>query len=145
MHSVEQVTSWATAHARDFVADLMEFVRFPSVSAQPQRAGDVRRCAEWLAALLQSIGLDATRIIETAGHPLVYAEWVRRPGGPILLIYGHYDVQPPEPLADWTTPRSSPRYDRAGCMGVVPRTTKVRCSSTLRLCEHGCRVGVNSP
>jgi acetylornithine deacetylase/succinyl-diaminopimelate desuccinylase-like protein len=108
MHSVEQVTSWATAHARDFVADLMEFVRFPSVSAQPQRAGDVRRCAEWLAALLQSIGLDATRIIETAGHPLVYAEWVRRPGGPILLIYGHYDVQPPEPLADWTTPPFEP-------------------------------------
>jgi len=100
--------AYARAHRRRFVEELKEFVRFPSVSAQPAHAGDVRRCAEWLAAHLARVGLDNARVIRTPRHPIVYADWRHAPGRPTVLVYGHYDVQPPEPLAEWRTPPFEP-------------------------------------
>lgn len=96
-----------THHSR-FVSELKEFLRFPSVSSQPERSTDVRKCAAWLARHLQSIGLDRVRIIPTRGNPLVYASWQRHKNLPTLLIYGHYDVLPGEPLAQWKTPPFTP-------------------------------------
>jgi acetylornithine deacetylase/succinyl-diaminopimelate desuccinylase-like protein len=86
------------------VKELQEFVRFPSVSGQPIHAPDVFRCAGWLAEHLRKLGLDHARLIQTARHPVVYADWLRAPRRPTVLVYGHYDVQPVDPLAAWTTP-----------------------------------------
>jgi len=98
-----------------FVAELCEYLRLPSVSAQLQHKKDLRACAEWLAKHCQQIGLDA-RVCPTAGHPIVVAKTPRpaaskRSKGrrPHFMVYGHYDVQPPEPLDLWQTPPFEPR------------------------------------
>lgn len=81
--------------------DLVEFASIPSVSADPVFKADVERCGRWLADRLGSAGLERVRLVPTAGHPIVYGEWTHAPGAPTLLIYGHYDVQPVEPLHRW--------------------------------------------
>jgi acetylornithine deacetylase/succinyl-diaminopimelate desuccinylase-like protein len=99
---------YARTRRNSFVAELKSFVRFSSISAQPQHAGDVKACAAWLANHLAEMGLDHAQVISTRGHPLVYADWLRAPGRPTVLIYGHYDVQPPDPLDEWTSPPFEP-------------------------------------
>lgn len=96
------------ANARRFRSGLDEFLRIPSVSAKSEHAPDVARAAEWLARELTTIGV-AAEVIPTAGHPIVLGEW-RHAGAeaPTVLIYGHYDVQPPEPLELWTSPAFEP-------------------------------------
>ncbi len=89
------------------VDQLLEFLRFPSVSTQPEHAEDLSACADWLRSKLQSIGLE-TQIVPTAGHPIVLAKTSHDPAKRTVLIYGHYDVQPPEPLESWTTPPFEP-------------------------------------
>jgi acetylornithine deacetylase/succinyl-diaminopimelate desuccinylase-like protein len=89
------------------VEQLMEFVRIPSVSAQAAHAPDMGHCADWLVEKLRSLGLEARRE-ETAGNPVVLAKTSRDPAKKTVLIYGHYDVQPPEPLELWTTPAFEP-------------------------------------
>jgi acetylornithine deacetylase/succinyl-diaminopimelate desuccinylase-like protein len=90
------------------VAGLLELLRFPSISAQPRHAQDVRRCAEWLAEHLRGVGLRGVEVGATRSHPIVYGEWLGRPGRPAVLIYGHYDVQPADPLGEWRTPPFEP-------------------------------------
>ncbi len=80
--------------------ELVELLRVPSVSTDPARAADVARCARLVEARLAEVGL-STRIYDTPGHPIVYGERLGREDQPTLLIYGHYDVQPPDPLARW--------------------------------------------
>jgi acetylornithine deacetylase/succinyl-diaminopimelate desuccinylase-like protein len=87
-----------------YLAELKELIAIPSVSTNPDNAGDVRRCAEWVAEGMRNIGLQSVQIFPTAGHPIVYSEWLNAPGKPTVLLYGHYDVQPPEPLELWTSP-----------------------------------------
>jgi acetylornithine deacetylase/succinyl-diaminopimelate desuccinylase-like protein len=96
------------------LADLERLVRFPSVSADPRHAADVRRCAGWLAGRLRRAGLDRVRVLAAGRHPFVYGEWCRLPGRPTVLVYGHYDVQPPGPAAAWRSPPFEPvrRGDR---------------------------------
>ena len=112
---------YARSHRQRFVSELKDFVRFPSVSNQPRHAGDVRRCASWLASHLRRVGLEHVRIVSTSRHPIVYAAWQHAQGRPTLLIYGHYDVQPPEPLSEWRTPpfepvvRDNNLYGRGAC------------------------------
>jgi acetylornithine deacetylase/succinyl-diaminopimelate desuccinylase-like protein len=93
-----------------FVAELCDYLRFASVSAQPQHKKDLRACAEWLANHCRKIGLDA-KICPTAGHPIVVAKTKRAKNfrKPHFMIYGHYDVQPPEPLDLWKSPPFEPR------------------------------------
>ena len=90
------------------LALLCDFIRFPSVSTDPSRKAAVSACADWLAAHLQSIGL-SSEVRPTPGHPVVLARNVHKAGRPTVLIYGHYDVQPEEPLAAWTTPPFEPQ------------------------------------
>ena len=98
-----------------FVAELCAFLRFPSVSAQPQHKRDMLACAEWLAEHCRHIGLDA-RVCPTDGHPIVLAKTKplaaskrSEDGRPHFMVYGHYDVQPPEPLDLWKSPPFEPR------------------------------------
>lgn len=103
-----------SARAR-FVAELAEFVRFPSVSTQPTHSENLRRCAVWLADHLRTIGLEHVRISPTRRHPVVTADWLNAPRSTTVLVYGHYDVQPPEPLAEWVSPPFEPSL-RGGCL-----------------------------
>ncbi len=98
----------AERHRDRFVADLARFVSFPSVSADPACAKSMRACAAWLAGRLAEAGLERSRVVGTAGHPLVCAEWRKAPGRPTLLVYGHYDVQPAAAGDGWTTPPFTP-------------------------------------
>ena len=96
------------ADRQRWLAELQGFVRIPSVSSQPRHAADVRRCAAWLADHLRRIGLERVAVLPLRRHPLVYAEHRRAPGRSTVLVYGHFDVQPAEPLADWRTPPFEP-------------------------------------
>ncbi len=99
----------ARAHAEDFEAALVASLRIPSISADPAHAADVRRCAEALREHLATIGFPLAEIRETGGHPVVYAEDLNAgDGAPTVLLYGHYDVQPPDPLDLWTSPPFEP-------------------------------------
>jgi acetylornithine deacetylase/succinyl-diaminopimelate desuccinylase-like protein len=88
--------------------DLIELLRIPSISALPQHAPDVRRAAEFVRAWLARASLNNARLIEGDGHPLVCADWLGAAGKPTLLLYGHYDVQPPDPLDEWISPPFEP-------------------------------------
>src|SRR6478672_10688495 len=88
--------------------ELYDFLRIPSVSAKSDHNADTKRAAEWVKASLDRIGV-AAKIYPTAGHPVVVGEWRKAPpGSPTVLIYGHYDVQPAEPLELWTSPAFEP-------------------------------------
>jgi acetylornithine deacetylase/succinyl-diaminopimelate desuccinylase-like protein len=99
---------YLTENQGRFLEQLQESLRIPSVSAQPQHKDDVRRCAEHMAAHLKRIGMTHAEVVATPGHPVVYAEWLGAPGKPTALLYGHYDVQPPEPLELWESPPFEP-------------------------------------
>lgn len=105
---MNDVVDYVDRNLDRFREELFDFLRIPSVSARSEHTGDMRRAAEWLRDRMASAGLDAS-IEETPGHPVVLGEW-RGAGdaAPTVLIYGHYDVQPPEPLDLWTTPPFEP-------------------------------------
>jgi acetylornithine deacetylase/succinyl-diaminopimelate desuccinylase-like protein len=88
--------------------ELKALLRIPSISTAPEHAGDVRRAAEFTADALRTVGMENVEIIPTAKYPLVYADWLHAPGKPTVLCYGHYDVQPADPLELWTSPPFSP-------------------------------------
>ncbi len=91
-----------------FLEELKSLLRIPSISTLPEHAGDCRKAAETLAVELKRIGMENVRLIETSGHPLVYADWLHAAGKPTVLVYGHYDVQPPDPLDEWLSPPFEP-------------------------------------
>lgn len=105
---MSDVHGYIDANLSRFREELFDFLRIPSVSARSEHRGDMQRAAEWLAENMRAAGLEAT-IEATAGHPIVVGEW-RGAGAdaPTVLIYGHYDVQPPEPVELWTTPPFEP-------------------------------------
>lgn len=111
---MEAAVAYAHAHGAQFVEELKALLRIPSVSTAPEHAGDVRRAAEFVADGLRSAGLDGVQLIETStaartGHPLVYGEWLKAGADkPTVLLYGHYDVQPAEPLEEWKSPPFEP-------------------------------------
>jgi acetylornithine deacetylase/succinyl-diaminopimelate desuccinylase-like protein len=92
------------ANSRRFIGELQEFVRIPTVSSDLRRADEMHRCAKWLDTQLRQAGLARRRVLTTPNHPIVFGEWLGTPGRPTVLIYGHYDVQPAEPLKDWRLP-----------------------------------------
>jgi len=100
---VTDLMTYLAEHADRHLEDLKELLRIPSVSTDPAHAGDVRRAAEWLTRHFEGLGLTA-ELHETGGHPIVYAEWLGAGEDvPTVLVYGHYDVQPPDPLEEWVT------------------------------------------
>jgi acetylornithine deacetylase/succinyl-diaminopimelate desuccinylase-like protein len=88
--------------------ELKAFLRIPSISTLPEHKGDVAAAAQFVADSLKKAGLENVEIIPTAGNPLVYGDWLHAPGKPTVLCYGHYDVQPPDPLEEWKTPPFEP-------------------------------------
>jgi acetylornithine deacetylase/succinyl-diaminopimelate desuccinylase-like protein len=103
------VQEYISTNAREFVAALKKWLAIPSVSADPERAGDVMRSAEWLARHLLLTGFPVAEVWETPGLPAVFAEWTAHdPAAPVVMVYGHHDVQPGEPLQEWRTPAFCP-------------------------------------
>lgn len=100
--------AYSEARHEPILAQFLDFLRIPSVSTDPEHGADLRAAANWVADRLREAGPLAVEILETGGHPVVYAEWLGAPGRPTVLIYGHYDVQPPDPLAEWRSPPFSP-------------------------------------
>ena len=91
-----------------WLGELTEFLRIPSISTNPEYKAEVRRGAEFVVQALQKVGIQQTELIETSGHPLVYGEHDGVEGAPTILCYGHYDVQPPDPLEEWSSPPFEP-------------------------------------
>ena len=106
------MSSSAIDHARQnrtrYLDDLKALLRIPSISTLPEHATDCRKAAKSLLAELKRIGMENAHLIETEGRPLVYADWLHAAGKPTVIIYGHYDVQPPDPLDEWLTPPFEP-------------------------------------
>jgi acetylornithine deacetylase/succinyl-diaminopimelate desuccinylase-like protein len=104
-----------------FLDELKALLRIPSISTLPENKADCRRAAEFIAAELTRIGFEHVRLIETEGHPLVYGDWLKAPGKPTALFYGHYDVQPTDPENEWISPPFEPTerdgnlYGRGTC------------------------------
>jgi acetylornithine deacetylase/succinyl-diaminopimelate desuccinylase-like protein len=121
MSSHARALTYAQTHRPRFVKELRDFIRFPTVSAQPPHAESLQKCAAWLASHLRRIGMEGVRIMPTPRHPIVYAEWRHALGRPTVLIYGHYDVQPADPLHEWRSPPFEPTvrghdlYGRGAC------------------------------
>jgi acetylornithine deacetylase/succinyl-diaminopimelate desuccinylase-like protein len=107
------MSSPAVEYARQnhprFLAELKDLLRIPSISTLPENAADCRRAAQSLAAELTRIGMENVRLIETEGHPLVYADWLHAAAKPTVLCYGHYDVQPVDPIDEWISPPFEPQ------------------------------------
>ena len=113
----QQALEYAHQNRARFLEELKEFLAIPSISTSPENAGDVRRAAEWVAGQLNALGMDNVQLMPTGGHPVVYGEQLKAgKDAPTVLIYGHYDVQPAEPLDQWRSPPFEPGSTRQGSL-----------------------------
>ena len=101
MTTIEKTLQYGRTHRDEHLAQLKTLLSIPSISAQPDHRQDCLSTARWLADHMTSIGLKKAEVLPTDGQPAVYAEWLEEPDAPVVLIYGHYDVQPPDPLEEW--------------------------------------------
>src|SRR5262250_3916121 len=111
------LTEFIEGRREEHLSELREFLRIPSVSAKSEHKPDIERAARWVADNLRSAGFQSIEVVPTALHPLVYAESLNAPGRLTVLFYGHYDVQPPEPLELWTTPAFEPAVRNGNLFG----------------------------
>lgn len=101
---MNDVIDFINTHRDRYVDELKQYLAIPSISALPEHSGDVKRCAEWTAEELRRVGMENVRVIDTPGNPVVYADWVHADDAPTILFYGHYDVQPVDPIDEWESP-----------------------------------------
>ncbi len=101
---MEKILSYIEKNKTRYLQELRTLLAIPSISTNAENKSDVVRCAKWVADHLINIGMTKTQIVPTAGHPIVYSEWLNAPGKPTVLFYGHYDVQPVDPIELWTSP-----------------------------------------
>lgn len=105
---MEKIIEYINRNRQRYIDELVEIVKIPSISCSSEHSADVQRCAVYLKERLLAAGLMRAEVIPTPLHPVVYAEWLGAPGRPTVLIYGHYDVQPVEPLDQWMSPPFEP-------------------------------------
>lgn len=143
---MQKVIAYLRKNQSRFVKDLSDYVRFPSVSAQPQHRKDLRACAEWLLRHCQKIGLDA-RLCPTDGNPIIIAKTPRAKSSkrPHFVIYGHYDVQPPEPFDLWKTPPFTPRIEGNSLFGRGASDNKGQNLAHLSAVEAYLQTGTELP
>lgn len=129
--SRKQALAYLEQHAERFLAELESFLRIPSISTLPEHKADMERTANWVAENLRAIGAENVQVFPTAGHPVVYGELrAVQPNAPTVLVYGHYDVQPAEPLEDWHSPPFEPtvREERLYARGATDMKGQVMAS-----------------
>lgn len=105
---MQEVIKYIETNKQTYIEELKEILRIPSISSSPEHKKDVAKCAELISDKLKNAGLSRVQIYPTEGHPLVYGEWLAAPGKPTVLIYGHYDVQPVDPIELWINPPFEP-------------------------------------
>src|SRR5512140_867832 len=103
MSSTQTAIDYVRSNHDRYLAELKEILTIPSVSTLSEHQGDMQRAAEWLARQTRDMGMQNVAIMPTEGHPVVYGDWLNAPGKPTVLAYGHYDVQPVDPLNEWIT------------------------------------------
>ena len=101
---MDKVIDYINVNRDRYLEELKAFLAIPSISALPQHAGDVKRCAEWCGDEMRRVGMENVKLIDTPGNPVVYGDWLSAQGAPTILFYGHYDVQPVDPLELWQSP-----------------------------------------
>src|SRR5258706_8572281 len=101
---MDNVIDFINVNRDRYLEELKALLAIPSISALPEHAGDVKRCADWCADEMRRIGLQNVKLVDTPGNPVVYGDWLEAEGAPTILFYGHYDVQPVDPLDLWTSP-----------------------------------------
>ncbi|HIE24775.1 MAG TPA: dipeptidase [Anaerolineales bacterium] len=113
MPHLQKAITYAHENKEKFLDNLKEILEIPSVSTDPAHVEDMRRTAEWLVKKLKVLGMENIKIYPTPKHPVVYADWLHAEGAPTVLVYGHYDVQPEDPLEEWITPPFTPTQREA--------------------------------
>jgi len=137
MRMLDQVLERARGRRAEAEAALFELISIPSVSALPDHRDDCRRAAGWVAARLRAAGMEARLVdVREDGHPVVVAEWLGRPGAPTLTIYGHYDVQPPDPVEEWRTPPFEPTVRDGFVYGRGADDNKAQHLASILAIEH---------
>src|SRR5215467_9294240 len=137
MRMLDQVLERARGRRAEAEGQLFELISIPSVSALPEHRADCRRAAGWLAQRLGSLGMDVQLAdVLDGGHPVVVAEWLGRPGAPTLTIYGHYDVQPPDPLDEWESPPFEPTVRDGFVYGRGADDNKAQHLASVLAAEH---------
>jgi acetylornithine deacetylase/succinyl-diaminopimelate desuccinylase-like protein len=105
---MSQAESYLRSQQARYLDELLDFLRIPSVSSLPEHAADVERAAAWVAARLQAAGIEHVQVLPTGGHPVVYGDWLHADDKPTILIYGHFDTQPVDPIELWDSPPFTP-------------------------------------
>ncbi len=98
---MKEIIKYVKSNKKEYLEELKDYLRIPSISTLESNKKDIEKCSKFVASKLKEAGMDGIKIISTDGHPLVYAEWMKAPGKPTVLVYGHYDVQPVDPLELW--------------------------------------------
>jgi acetylornithine deacetylase/succinyl-diaminopimelate desuccinylase-like protein len=109
--SIAAVEAYLVRTAEERLEEFQELLRIPTVGVLPEHRADVRAGADWLAARMRAMGLEHVDVSDTGGHPVVYADWLHAEGKPTVIVYGHYDVQPVDPLDLWVRPPFEPRVE----------------------------------
>jgi acetylornithine deacetylase/succinyl-diaminopimelate desuccinylase-like protein len=146
MSKSQLALEYAQSKHMDYLNDLIEFTSIPSISTLPEYKKDVWRAAEWLAHKLRNLDVDKVEVIPTSGNPIVYGEYLKYPEEPTVLIYGHYDVQPADPLSEWKTPPFEPMIKSENIYGRGVSDMKaqmVALLSALDALQHNGGIGVN--
>lgn len=105
---MQEIVEYIKSNKENYISELKDFLRIPSISTLKENKNDVAACAKFVAGKLKSAGLSSVKVYKTEGHPIVYGEWLGAPGKPTVLIYGHYDVQPVDPIELWKNPPFDP-------------------------------------
>ena len=130
--------AYARKNREHYLNEYKEFLRIPSVSTLSEHKPDMQRAAEWLAAMLRGMGFANVEILPTAKHPVVYGEWLKASGKPTVLVYGHYDVQPVDPLNEWTAGPFEPTVRDDDYMYVLnetpPEAARARVVEAVQRC-----------
>ncbi len=145
-NAMQAVIDFLKQNESRFINELCDYVRFPSVSAQPQHAADMKHCAEWVVTRCREIGLE-TELCKTSGHPIVLAKTPRNKTTkrPHFLVYGHYDVQPPEPFELWKTPPFEPRLEGRSLFARGASDNKGQNLAHLKAVEAYLKTGTELP
>ena len=111
MSNLQNALEYAHLNRNKFLNELIEILKIPSISTDDEYKNQIVRASEWMANHLQGLGIENVEIMPTAGHPVIYGDYLKKPGAPTVLIYGHYDVQPADPLELWDTGPFEPRVE----------------------------------